>query len=384
MSRISATTELETSDWRNQIMRVPRLIVTLCALACTLSPALNLQGQRTSEAQLLIQHSKAVDVMMIMDNVSNWRPGWNQHEYADDWVRRFGPLSKEDKLWIERYSEFRRRTWQDPDAGLADSVTGPDGIFIKRSSLQTNTDPLAAYFKEEPDCQSALDGLPKRFGPKDGDLLQGFYRHFFSRWELLIADREPLDKLANRLQNQVSTSEAVLYRSHVQKFYGTKVDGIFQVYVVWWPVVDYTAGKSRGGSLYLQVNPAQAANDDLDAIIFHEYAHFISAHVDQTTKQQLSQQFLQGCPLSPEKNYLAYLEEPLAVTIGNAAYAEFVRKQPLKLSDDWYFDAKTDILAKLIWPVVQADWRDDETIRSGIVPLTSSFCNRLRSLGPSF
>jgi hypothetical protein len=376
----SANWELCWRSDRTEIM-VPRTaMLSLCFIVLS---GLSVNGYAdqpsAGRVTLIVQHSRAIDLFIIMDNVANWRPGWNQSQYRDSWTTRFGSMSDEDRGWIEKYARFRRRTFRDPDENLTDALDGSDGIFAKRSSLLAAADPLAVHFRASSDVQLALRNLPRSFGEKDGEMLQSFYAHFRHEWEQILVETQELDQLAEALQRQVANPAAASYTDRVQAFYGVSVQGIYPVYVVWWPSPGETAGKSRGGALYLQVNPKDASDaGGLGGIVFHEFSHFISAHMEQARKKELSQAYLSVCPIARDSNYLAFLEEPLAVTIGNTAYAESVLHKPLDFGEDWYFDPRSDLLAKLIWPKILEDWHADRPLGRETVELMGSFCSRIR------
>lgn len=225
----------------------------------------------------------------------------------------------------------------------------------------------------------ALDDLPMRFGQMDGLMLQAFYSHFRPEWETVLAEAQPLDSVAAEIRKQLECPATALYINRVQRFYGTSVNETYPVYVVWWPSVDSTAGKARSGSLYLQINPKDASGAaDLSTIVFHELAHFISAHIPPERKEALSKAYLKTCPIPTETNYLAYLEEPLAIAVGNAGYADFVSHRSLDLAAPWYFDPRSDLLAKLIWPEVRNKLETSSPISLETVSLTASFCARMR------
>ena len=340
--------------------------------------------QSNAAVTLDVQHSQAVDLFVLMDSFSNWRPGWTQREYQSFWKTRFGLLSEEDRRLIERYAAFRRRTFQDPDEAQQYPVTAPEGLFIRQSTLIVTNDPLAEHFRRSSSLKAALDDLPKRFGQIDGLMLQAFYSHFRPEWEIVLAEARPLDSVAAAIRKQVGGSATALYIDRMQRFYGTSVNGIYPVYVVWWPSPDSTAGKSRSGSLYLQTNPKDTSSvAELSTIVFHELAHFLSAHVQQERKEALSKAYLKTCPVPTDANYLAYLEEPLAIAVGNAGYADFVSHSPLDLADPWYFDPRSDLLAKLIWPVAREKLANSGTISLEMVSLAASFCSQIREAGHS-
>ena len=335
--------------------------------------------QSSAPVLLEVQHSQALDLFVLMDSLSNWRPGWTQEQYPSFWKARFGSLSEEDQRFIERYAAFRRRTFQDPDEAQQDSATAPEGLFIRQSTLIVTNDPLAEHFRRSFSWKAAFDDLPRRFGQVDGLMLQAFYSHFRPEWETVLAEAQSLDTVAAAVRKQLEGPATALYINRVQHFYGTSVSGTYPVYIVWWPSADSTAGKARSGSLYLQINPKDTSDiAELSTIVFHEFAHFISAHVTKERKATLSKVYLKTCPVPTETNYLAYLEEPLAIAVGNEGYADFVSHKPLGLEDPWYFDPRSDLLAKLIWPAVRDELETYRPLSLETVSLTASFCVRIR------
>lgn len=367
-------------------MHVKALVFLMFVLACRSGADALGSTQTPGKADLAfeVRHSQAMDVFILMDSVSDWRPGWTQKEYQTFWIDRFGPLSAEDQRFIDAYAAFRRRSYHDSEDALNDTAGGPDGIFAKQSGLSATADPLAACFRSSTNAEAAISKLVAAFGQKDGDSLRGFYAHFQPKWQELLGSSQRLDRLAVGLQERLAAPAVAAYLDQAQRFYGTSVRGAYPVYVVWWPSPDFTAGKSRNGTLYLQINPLDLSEPaQLDSIILHEAAHFLSAHVAQSRKQELSRQFLHGCPIPENTNFLAYLEEPLAIAVGNAGYAALVLHEPLESSKDWYSDPRSDLLAKLIWPEVLARLERSEAMPLETVLHVAAFCSQIRAVGRS-
>lgn len=261
---------------------------------------------------------------------------------------------------LAAYTQLRRSAYNDPQVGGKTSASDPwdgNGLFAPATSL-VRSDRLSNHFEEARSLTVALRTLPSVFGREEGRFLQRFYRHFADRYALLLAESAPLDAVAQRVNAQMQTSASVAYADRLKAFYGVDPERPFGAMIVWWPPVDFTAGRQRNGLLVIQLNPhlhAEAA--DTDGLVANEYFHYVSAHQSPEERRRRTAGFLRLCPATSEGNPLRYLEEPLAVILGNAVYSEFVAGAPLGRDRDWYYEQAIDVLARLAWPSVRDQWK---------------------------
>lgn len=268
--------------------------------ACVLAVAAGLfawcGSGRSADAQVAvdIRHSRAFDVFVIMDELSQWRQGLRP-EYRQDWEHRFGPLTPEDLALLETYAQWRRADWEritSADASADDAPFGDDGLFNPRAALRS-PDALQNLFRDASSPETALRFLRGTFGDRDGAMLSDFYRHFQSEWSQLLEETAPLDALVTRLRANLGVPGFADYALKVSAFYGVTADTPFVAFIAWWPPVDFTAGAQRNGLLIVQINPVEHAGlDTVDTLIAHEFVHFVSAHQTVEARRRRTADFL--------------------------------------------------------------------------------------------
>jgi hypothetical protein len=323
-------------------------------------------------------YSESADLFSLMDNVSLWSPeGFNDPEYREYWETTFG-WSEDDQAWADRYREYRERTYSDPGQAEKDPATASDGLFAKRSSVSDATDPLAAHFIDAESVPAALAGLDTVADPADAAMLAGFYAHFEPRWRQLLAESAGFAARAEALQAELSDEAVDAYLARVTAFYRVEIERDFNAYFVWWPPIDRTGADITGRTFFIRSHPVRHAEEGGWAdIAMHEVIHYISAHQAPAQKQALTARFLETCPAQIDTGFYQLLEEPLAVALGNAAFAAFARGQPLAPEDNWYWMPTPAILGRLLWDDVEKLYPTDATIEDGIVDQAASYCARL-------
>ena len=336
----------------------------------------------TVDAELRVDagYSAAADLFSLMDNVSDWSPGFTEQEYRDYWQSEFG-WSAEDEDWARRYREYRQKTYRDDGQAEQDPRTATDGLFAKRSSVLDTADPLAEHFLSATTIDGALRGLGSIADAKDAAMLEGFYAHFEPHWRVLLAESKSFAERADTLREELSGPAVDAYLDRVARFYRVDIDRDFRALYVWWPPLDRTAADISGRGFFIRSHPVRHANESgWSEIVMHELTHYVSAFQDAAQKRELTRRFLDACPASIATGYYDLLEEPLAVAWGNAAYAKYVVGEPLDDAESWYWRPMPELLGQLLWPYVDAVYETDEDITGGIIDVAANKCRSLLEL----
>lgn len=330
-----------------------------------------------AEVRLSVAYSDSADLFSLMDNVSGWLDGFVIPEYRAEWVARFGWLP-EDQLWADRYREYRNRTFVDSSQDL-DPATSPDGLFAARSSNTAAGDPLATHFLSQPSAGAALATLGTIATPADAKMLGGFYRHFASKWRVLLQESATLAAKADRLNAQLNATAVNAFVDRVSRFYGVTVDGTFHLFFTRRPPGPADSAEVVAGENMLLHAPtaADTGDADWDTIVMHELVHYISARQPSVQKQALTNRFLARCPLPVSSRRLWMVEEPLAVAWGQAAYSAHVRGRPLDPAENWYGTPWIDVVARTLAATAIRAYGDDTTINDGIVDEAADRCRDL-------
>ena len=294
------------------------------------------------------QYSEAVVLFATMDNVSDWWTGFVEPAYREEWTARFG-WSEEDHEWVDRYAEYRNRTYVDPTQGL-DMGTSPDGLFASSSATSEATDPLATYMVGKRDIDAALDGLEAFASPTDAEMLLGFYRHFEPNWRALLIESKAVSQQAAKLEQDFNTERVRPFLDAVAAFYKVEDIGTFDIFFTRMPSGARIRAEVIAGNVLILHAPENLSYDAIgwDEIVAHEIVHHISSRQDTASKRAMTDRFLAICPVERNSRRLWVLEEPLAVSIGQAAYSKMVLGKELDPRSNWYANPWIDISARLI------------------------------------
>jgi hypothetical protein len=131
-------------------------------------------------------------------------------------------------------------------------------------------------------------------------------------------------------------------------------------------------------SHFIRSHPLRhAAEGGWSEIAVHEVIHYISAHQAPAQKRSLTARFLSECPAQIATGFYQLLEEPLAVALGNAAFANFVQGTPLEPEESWYWMPTPSVMGRLLWDDVERLYPTDATINDGIIDQAAAYCRQL-------
>lgn len=352
------------------VLAVFRSAVVVLLLICGTMPA-------NAKTTITVSYSAPADLYSIMDNVSGWLDGFVISAYREEWVRRFG-WSADDQKWVDRYREYRTRTFL-VDTPDPDPLTTPDGIFASRNENVAGADPLATYFLGRPTIENALATLGRFASPDDARMLKLFYRHFEPKWRILLSESPPLLAKARALQQHLDGAGTGSFVQRVGAFYRSRIDGEYKVFFVRYPPGKRSSAEPVGGNFILLHAPTAGAADegDWDTIVMHELVHYISSRQPESQKRDLTKLFLSRCKLPDGAKKLWLIEEPLAVAWGQTAYSAKVLSRPLDPSDNWYAIPWVNTVARTIAPSILKAYGGGGTLDSKIIDQAADRCNDL-------
>ncbi|MEO1476855.1 MAG: hypothetical protein AAFS13_10790, partial [Pseudomonadota bacterium] len=342
--------------------------IWVCFVLAVLSP------YASAQTSIRAEYHAPTNLFAVMDETAYWYPGFNNSEHREAWTERFG-WSREDQAIANRYKRYRKRTFDDSDQTDAATRLKQDGIFITRSSIAPEADPLGAHFFRSATIEDALTNLESIMSASDAEMLRSFYAHFRPKWQSLLDESEAFASQAAELDIELTSADISTFLRRVSAFYSVDDDLEFTMRLVWWPPVRRTFAYAKGQTFLLYRHPVMHIGEsDRADIAIHEAVHYISAHQTFEQKRTLSERFLEGCPVAVSANQYDLLEEPLAIAWGQIAFAKYVRGEQLDLSDSLYSRALPDLMAKLIWLEIDAIYESDETISDGLIDTAAKHC----------
>ncbi|MEA9562756.1 MULTISPECIES: hypothetical protein [unclassified Xanthomonas] len=321
------------------IRAVALIWMLLCATAHAAPPT-------PPSTQVQVGYSEATDLFNLLDNLSDWLPGFTVPVYRS-YMEAHGGLDQADLAALAAYAEFRRRT-----SGLAkdDTLEVVDRVFAPDATREA--DPFSRHFLGDAGFEASANAAIAEQSADDQKLLRAYFARFVPRASRLIAVAPRFEHQMRVLREELSNPAVSRLASQMRDFFAVPDPPAFEARFVWWPEMDTTQAKVRGRTMLLYSQhdaPTGTASMDWTPILLHELNHYLSAGQPAARKRMLAANFLRLCPSAANlRNPLNALEEPLAIYWGQYRFEHAVRGRALPRSLQWYIQADADRGAKAI------------------------------------
>ena len=213
-----------------------------------------------AKIELNVVAREAASIFEILDNVSNWYPGFCDTEYQDYWKQKFG-ISSNDKKLFKRYQKIRKKYYNDPDQKPRDPTKNRNGFFSTLGSL--SPDPYAEAFYSSDELKTAFFKLSKLVNKEELSFIKSFYKNFEEKYSPLVS------KTRNGYKDVIKNTKASLvnekvkkYTLKLQKFYNVRKNMKYEVIFVWWPPIKSTRANPTGKYLVMKSNPVKHGKGD--------------------------------------------------------------------------------------------------------------------------
>lgn len=358
------------------LRRVVSLVVGAAVLTFTARPA-------HAAVKIQAAYSETANIFDVMDNVSNWWPGFCEEEYQTYWNSKW-PLTLKDKDLFEKYRSIRERHYKDPDQDEKDPLKNRNGLFATLGAI--TADPVAEAFYSADTLDGAFKALTAIVKPDELEFLRGFYSAFADRYKVLMAESAPFKEVAVHITSALKKPGIDAYFAKVARFFRVNTDIDYRVLYVWWPPINRTNASPIGTFLLMRYNPIKHLEDaKLDSdIVFHEVVHTISARQDLAQKQALTREFVATCDTKGKIKRMNLLEEPLAVAFGQALFLQQFDPSRYQYGTNWYAEKWTNMFAKLIYPTVKEEFDTGRTITDGLVQKAGKHCKEVLAVVEKF
>jgi hypothetical protein len=298
-----------------------------------------------------VAYRQPADAFEILDNVSDWWPGYTEPEYRKFWVDSVG-VSGADSAYFAQYRVVRERYFDRSGQQSEDPRASKSGLFTDSRAL--SADPLAHAFYSSETMEEAFVRLRAVVTEVDLEFLRSFIAHFAPRLEPLTSEtRRRVAATLDRTREALSATAVAAYVDSVATFFGTTEDVTFTALYVWWPDADRVRASPNGRFLILRVNPhPNEAMSNADVVV-HEAVHVLSALQPDIQKRSVTDAILEQCDQSLEHTRrLGVVEEPLATIFGNIEFRRRFEPNRFSWGRQWYGEPWVDVSAKLMYPVV--------------------------------
>lgn len=285
-----------------------------------------------------------------LDNLSGVGGGKTREVYLDVWTARYGVLDAADREQLKAWATARRSERGAPmpsfavDSELCYPVTplprSPRHVFSSKALVAPSLD---ALFDESAAVLSAENAARMR-----GALL-----HFRDRIDAEWGDDAFLQDFAKRLRAFLSSPEAVdLNRRfvHLMSVTDTREPSVLSLVAVPRGGAG-THAEAFGRHLLLEVRPGERPERQAQ-VVFHELVHDLWARMPPSRRAEWARGFLtRGAP-----GALAWAlqHEALPTALGQGVAEATLAPRIWRRTKPWYDVRQVDVLAKRIYPLVDA------------------------------
>ena len=333
--------------------------------------------------KIQVAYSESANIFDIMDNVSNWFPGFCEETYQEYWNKKY-PLSSKDSELFAKYKSIRERYYNDPDQLERDPLKNRNGMFALLSTI--TADPLGEAFYSSETLDEAFVKLVNIIKSEEIDFLKGFYSTFADRYKPILSESDPFRQVANQVSKSIVKQKIASYFKKVSSYFKVKANMEYRVLFTWWPPNNRSNASPTGSFLIMRYNPVtdlESAKSSTD-IIFHEIVHTISARQDLAQKQTLTKEFVTLCDTKGAIKKLTLLEEPLAVVIGQALFLQTFQPKNYNYDSNWYNEKWVNLFSKLIYQDVKDEFNAGRTISDGLIPRVAKRCKEVLAVVGKF
>ena len=318
-----------------------------------------------------VAYREAADAFEILDQVSDWWPGYTVPIYHTYWADSVG-FARGDSALFARYAALREKYYDKRGQGSSQPRREGSGLFSDRSVLRA--DPLATAFYAAETTNDAIVALRTLLTTEEREFLTGFYAHFRARLAPLLHQTQSRTAESRAVTARtLEAPEVAAYVRRVRRWLGSDSVSFTALYV-WWPDTLHTAASPSGQHLILRVRAAPTDTVNSADVVAHEAIHVFLATMDDARKRTISAAVLDGCPVPGEVRRLAVLEEPIATVLGNMEFRRRFQPRRFQWSRQWYGDEWVDLEARLLYPVITAALNGDAPMGAAFTRDATAMC----------
>lgn len=320
-----------------------------------------------------VVYREPADAFEILDNVSEWWPGYCDSAYRESWADSVGILPS-DSTFFTQYARLRSRYFDKSGQENEDPRANRNGLFTDRATL--TSDPVAFAFYSSETMEEAFRRLGPVVAPDEVTFLRTFYGHFSDRVARLTATTERTVAASLEQTRRTLGDPAVApYLDDIVRFFGVDDDVTFTALYVWWPDANRVAANPNGPFLLLRVRPYPGEALNNADIVVHEVVHVISAMQPDAQKRSISDAVLKACPNALEMTRrLGVVEEPIATVLGNMEFRRRFEPARFTWGRQWYGEEWVDLLARLFYPAVMDALASDKTVSGSFTADAATLC----------
>lgn len=319
-----------------------------------------------------VAYREPADMFEILDNVSDWWPGYSESAYRKFWVDSIG-FRAGDSVVFARYASLRERYFDKRGQGNSAPRRDGSGLFTDRAVL--DADPVGAAFYRSETLDAAFEALHNVVSPVDLKFLRSFYARFRPRIAAMLSQTQTLTAASRAATAAtVASPDVGEYLGHVRRLFGVDTSPPFAALYVWWPDTLQRMASPNGRFLLLRVRPAPGETVNSADVVAHEAIHVFAALAPEVMQRDVSAAVLDRCSVPSGVRRLAVIEEPIATALGNIEFRRRFMPQRFAWGRRWYGDDWVDLSARLLYPVLTTALAEGKPLGAAIGREAGALC----------
>jgi hypothetical protein len=297
-----------------------------------------------------IKYADHIDIFNFIDNLSSWHPGITSSAYYEYW-RIHHLLKSEDDKNLSIIRNIRKKYYTPP-------------LNQMLGTKSDNEDPIALTFYKSRNYQDALISLKSVLSKEDHLSYTAALESFYDRIQSILSKNDYVKIIISNFNKTTSNQITYQFLEQASSFYHYKPKTInINIFIVWRPIEDNDSAFILDNFIILKVPNERKINNlprniaTLNSIVMHEIMHYFSSGLPQSINNYLELAIKKETGFEKYLSNLIFnffIEEPLAVIIGQQRYMKYVYPQFYDIYDDVYANAWVRTLSILAQPLVES------------------------------
>jgi hypothetical protein len=274
-----------------------------------------------------------------IDALAGTSAGKTNAAHLEQYVKRFGPLGRDDKIQIAAFVEARAE-----HLGKLREAAARGGAPARGSAL-------LGVFCASATVDDALAAVKGELAPATWNGLAGAIEHFRPKYEAIWDDGAIPKSFLDRARRDPSLGVLEDLLAKIVRFYD--VDPLAapppRLALVPVPAGYGTHAEAIGGVLLIEIRPGDALADEASVIV-HETSHFLWSLVPGERQQRLAR-YAAGLDERAAREF-ALLGEAIPTALGQGVADRSFRPAQWSPGGPWYHTLEVDTCARRIFPIV--------------------------------
>jgi hypothetical protein len=294
-----------------------------------------------------------------VDSLAGTSVGKTVPAHREQYLRRFGPLTADDKTQLAAFIAARAEHLE----RMRDAAA--------RNGARARGSALLGVFCAAETVEDALASVQGELAPGTWSGLAAALAHFRPKYEIVWNHGEVPNAFLDRARRDASLDRLETLLAKIVRFYGVNPleAPAPRLALVPVPAGFGTHAEAIGGVLLLEIRKGDTLADEASVIV-HETSHFLWSLVPPARQRSLAR-FAVGLDESAARE-VPLLGEAIPTALGQGVADRAFRPSEWTIEGPWYHTAEVDTCARRIYPIVAA------ALAAGL-PFDEAF---LRSLFP--